>query len=692
MKRIVTTGLAILLAPVAIAAQDLSAREWNSPRARALAEHATTVRGEQLADSGLRTYKAQGRGYLVFLAQLGDGFTEPPKIVRTDQVASDIYWAAPNHSKQLIKGRRDTLLLPTDINYHKDHLGIVQNNFPSIIRIGDGDEVSDVPHPLSSAGLAAYDFALADSLQIVLGPRTLNVFELQFRPKDPSAARAVGSVYVDRESGAVVRMALGFTRAALRDKELEDISVILENGLIEGRFWLPRRQEVQIRRSGTWLDYPARGIIRGRWDISDYDVNVPVGPVFDGGPEIEAAPGSRITRGGEVTSPGFTFSGNLLDSLPSDVRSFASTDVAKLQSQARALIQARAIERARGVALNGRSVSDFVHVDRVEGIAVGAGVTLHPAPRVSLGGGADYGFSDKDFKPHVSLGYTSPGGLGLSLSAYRVLHDASIVPERSGLINSFAAQEFGSDYTDLYTARGGMLTLSLPPGGTVRPSFELALEDQGMAQVNARPATGHYEPAAAATAVREGRATLRLEMPALTLPGGIDASANVAVSAIHDRVKPLGDFPESYGMGVITASATRPFGTNTLALSFLGAGITNARVIPEQTLISIGGPVTAPGYDFHEFSGRRAIATRAEWRVKVPFVPVPLGGWGRAPATLTLAPYAHTAWIDGAGWRPSVGVGALTVFDLLRFDVARGVRDGRWSFYVDVSRDFWKVL
>lgn len=687
-----TTGLAILLAPVAIGAQETKAQDWNSPRARALVEHATTVRDAQLADSGLRTYKAQGRGYLVFLAQLGEGFTEPPKIVRTDQVASDIYWAAPNHSKQLIKGRRDTLLLPTDIHYHKDHLGIVQNNFPSIIRIGDGDEVSDVPHPLSAAGLAAYDFVLADSLQIVLGPRTLDVFELQFRPKEPSAPRAVGSVYIDRESGAVVRMALGFTRAALRDKELEDLSVILENGLIEGRFWLPRRQEVQIRRTGTWLDYPARGIIRGRWDISDYDVNVPVGVVFDGGPEIEGAPGSKISRNGEVTSPGFTFSGNVLDSLPADVQSFASTDVAKLQSQARALVQARAIERARGLALNGRSVSDFVRVDRVEGIALGAGVTVHPAPRVSLGAGASYGFSDRDLKPHVSAGYTSAGGLGMTLSAYRALHDASTVPERSGLINSFAAQEFGSDYTDLYTARGGMLSVSLPPGSTVRPSLELALEDQGMAQVHARPATGHYQPAAAATAVREARATVRLDMPHLTLPGGLDASANVAVSAIHDRVKPLSGFPETYAMGVVTADATRPFGSSTLALSFLGAGLTNARLIPPQTLIAIGGPITAPGYNFHEFSGRRAVTSRAEWRVKVPFVGVPLGGWGRAPATLTLAPYAHTAWIDGTAWRPSVGMGALTIFDLLRFDVARGLRDGRWSFYVDVNRDFWKVL
>ncbi len=686
-----TTGLAILLAPVAIAAQGVSSG-WNSPRARALAEHATSVRAAQLADSGLKSYKAAASGYLVFLAQLGEGFPEPPKIVRTDQVASDIYWAAPDRSKQLIKGRRDTLLLPTDIHYHKDHLGIVQNNFPSIIRIGDGDEVEDVPHPLSVAGLSAYDFAIADSLQIVLGPRTLDVLELQFRPKDASAPRAIGSVYVDNESGAVVRMSLGFTRAALKDKELEDISVILENGLIEGRFWLPRRQEVQIRRTGTWLDYPARGIIRGRWDISDYDVNVPVAAVFDSGPEIEAAPGSKITRNGEVTSPGFDFSGNVLDSLPTDVQSFATADVAKLQVQARALVQARAIDRARGLSLAGRSVSDFVHVDRVEGIAVGAALVVHPAPRFSLGGGASYGFSDNQLKPHASIGYVTTSGFGVSVSAYRTLHDASTVPERSGLINSFAAQEFGSDYTDLYTARGGMLTLTLPPRSALRPSLEFAVEDQGMASVNARPATGHYEPAAAATPVREERATLRLGLPGLDATGGLALSAHVAISGIHDRVKSLDNFPETYAMAVVTADAERQFGTNTLLLSFLGAGLTNARAIPEQTLISIGGPITAPGYDFHRFSGARAVSTRAEWRFKVPFVPVPLGGWGRAPASLTLAPYANTAWIDGAGWRPSVGVGALTIFDLLRVDVARGLRDGRWSFNVDVSRDFWRIL
>jgi hypothetical protein len=39
-----------------------------------------------------------------------------------------------------------------------------------------------------------------------------------------------------------------------------------------------------------------------------------------------------------------------------------------------------------------------------------------------------------------------------------------------------------------------------------------------------------------------------------------------------------------------------------------------------------------------------------------------------------------------------VGVGALTIFDLLRFDISRGLRDGRWTFSVDVSRDLWSIL
>src|SRR5215210_1987245 len=153
----------------------LNAQAWNDPRTLGLVQQATERRARQIADTALASYRASAHGYLTFLAQLGEGFTEPPKIVKADELSLEVYWQAPNLSKQWIVGRRDTLLLPTDIAYHRDHLGIVQNNFPSIIRVGEGDEVRDVPHPLSQIGLEEYDFAIRDSLRIALGPRNLEV-------------------------------------------------------------------------------------------------------------------------------------------------------------------------------------------------------------------------------------------------------------------------------------------------------------------------------------------------------------------------------------------------------------------------------------------------------------------------------------------------------------------------------------
>ena len=128
---------------------------WNDPRTTALVQRATERRLSQIADTALVDYKATAHGYVTFLAQFGEGFPEPPKIVKADELGLEVYWRAPDLSKQRIMGRRDTLLLPTDINYHRDHLGIVQNNFRNLIRIGEGDEVK--------AGMQLY--SLDDDMQ-----------------------------------------------------------------------------------------------------------------------------------------------------------------------------------------------------------------------------------------------------------------------------------------------------------------------------------------------------------------------------------------------------------------------------------------------------------------------------------------------------------------------------------------------
>jgi len=703
MKHSKTTALALVVALTASgtipwrgaagqnAAPDSNpAQPWNSSRALALATRATQRRAAQLADTALRNYKAEARGYLTFLAQLGEGFTQPPKVVKTDQIASDIYWRAPSYSKQLIKGRRDTLLLPTDIHYHRDHLGIVQNNFPNIIRLGDGDEVEDVPHPLSAEGLRLYDFALRDSLQIQLGPRTLNVYEVRVRPKDEHAPRAVGAVYIDRESGEVVRMTLSFTRSALKDASLVDVSVVLENGLIDGRFWLPRTQEIEIRRAGTWLDYPMRGIIRGRWEISDYEVNAPFAVDFNG-PEIQAAPGATVTSNGMVQTPAFKFNGGILDSLPPDVKAASDADVQRVQEEARSLVRAQSLARARTLALAGTRVSDFVHANRVEGMAFGGGLTQGLGNGMFASAHTMYGVSDHRWKGRALLSYTRPSGARWELSASDELRDASIVAERSGVINSLASQNFGSDYTDLFHVRSIALSAR---SATVRPiqlHADVAIEREDSVSAHATPENGTFERAFPATLWRQGRVTVGADIPAYTLHGwsGI-FSAHVDGIRGHrtDIITPW----HGFAGGAFTNELTRDVGTQQLVLQTMAAAVSTAPEVPAQRLPYLGGPITAPGYDFHTLVGTSAFSQRLEWRFKVPFVSIPLGAWGRTPASLTMAPFVNAAWTNRVQWRPSVGLGALTMFELFRADVARGLRDGRWSFNLDVSRAFWSVL
>jgi hypothetical protein len=141
-----------------------------------------------------------------------------------------------------------------------------------------------------------------------------------------------------------------------------------------------------------------------------------------------------------------------------------------------------------------------------------------------------------------------------------------------------------------------------------------------------------------------------------------------------------------------SGEAQWPAGPGTLVLGTAVAGVTGGSP-PPQELVRFGGITTGPGYSFHQFVGRYGLSQRAEWRVGVPFVPVPIPfSPVSSPPRATLAPYAHVACVEGSGCRPSVGVAGLFLFDVLRVDVAYGLRDGGWRFGVDASRVFWGIL
>ena len=665
------------------------AAEWNDARALDLAQRATIRRSAQLADTTLRDYSARARGYVTFLAQAGEGLTEPPKVVKADQLALEIFWRSPDQSKQRILGRRDTLLLPTDINYHRDHLGIIQNNFAEIIRLGDGDEVMDVPHPLSPRGMGEYDYRIADSLVIRLADRTIEVFQLSIRPKNDRLPRVVGAVFVERATAQVVRMAFSFTRVALRDTSLEDVAVILENGLIEDRYWLPRRQEIEIRRTGTWLDFPFRGIIRGRWEIREYDVNTGLPPSLFTGPEIVQAPPDRQAA--------FAFEGALLDSLPSDVRTVTGNDVRAVQDAARELVRAQALQRARGTSLQARGLSDFVRVTRVEGLALGSGVAQRLGGGLRVAGTARYAFADQRVRGSATIAWERASGAGLSLRAERQLGEIGTVAEGSMVRNSFAAQEFGSDWTSPFQRRQVVLRADLPPllDRRWRVAVETAIERHSRVNVNASPSRGSYEDTPAVTSDGFARASLLVRRPTALAFGGTEVSTAASFHAIRMRSS-----QRELGRATVDLDVQRPFGRNRLVLRTIASGVVGAEV-PLQYETWLGGPVTLPGMNFHAVRGRAGLSQRVEWQSPVPAPTIPLGRYGRVPGQLLLAPFALLAITDGRtstaiatprGVYPAVGLGAIGLFNLLRVDVARGLRDGRWMFSIDVTRDFWRVL
>jgi hypothetical protein len=496
-------------------------------------------------------------------------------------------------------------------------------------------------------------------------------------------------VFVERATAQVVRMAFSFTRVALRDKSLEDVSVILENGLIEDRYWLPRRQQIEIRRTGTWLDFPFRGIIRGRWEIRDYEVNTGLPPAFFLGDEIVLAPQDRRDA--------FQFTGALLDGLPSDVRTVTDGDVKAVQDAARELVRAQALQRTRGTAIQARGLSDFVRVNRVEGLALGAGLTQRLGAGIRVSAAGRYAIADQRVRGAGVLAWERASGAGLSLRAERQLGEVGLAPEGSIARNSLASQEFGSDWTSPFERRQLVLRADLPPvmERRWRVGVELAVERHRRSLVNASPSRGTYEPTPAVTESDFTRGTITFRRPtALAMLG-----AEVSLSSTIDALKPRSDAP-AFGRATIDLDVQRPIGRDRLVLRTIAAGAVGP-VLPVQYETWLGGPITLPGAGFHALRGRTGVSQRIEWQHGVPGPTIPLGRYGRVPGEIVLAPFVVVGYTDARtstasaadrGVHTAVGVGGIGLFNLLRVDVARGLRSRRWLFSVDVTRDFWRIL
>jgi len=680
--RLVATALALtgLGLPIRVGAQT-----WGSDSAVALARRAALRRSGAAADTTLHDYKAQAHGFLFFLGAFGEGLADPPRLVKADQLELEVYWRAPASSKQRVVGWRDQAELPTDINYHRDHLGIIQNNFGAAIRLGEGDEVRDVPHPLSPAGLDLYDFALGDTTIIALPEREVRVVALRVRPKSFDLPRIVGTLYLDAATADLVRMAFNFTPRSYLDGQLEDVSIVLDNALWEQRYWLPYRQEIEIRRRATWLDVPARGIIRARWEIDGYVFNVGLARSWFAGDEISFLP--------KAERDSFPWSEPLAAALENVAEPVRRDDLERVRAEVEQIAGRRALTGLRANRLGVRCLSDLVHANRVEGLAAGAGLVLRGGgERRELRLRASYGFADRRGKGALTV-VERQGRGAVDVSAYRDVRDVGDWPVIAPLQNSFAAQEFGHDYGDYYLAHGGRLTYRHGVG--VRGEWRAAASRESFRSlaVVATPANGRFRPNPALGGPPVDLVQLAFERRSEGFAVRRDLHVETMLEAGRE------DGGDTYVRLSGAGHVLLPVGATRLLIRAQGGGA-SAR-LPARRAFVLGGRGTLLGDPFRVWGGRRMGLVHVEWRVPVPFPSLGVGPYARTPRTFTLAPFAAMGWADrpvaGTPWLPTdgarttlgLGVEWLGVF---RCEAGFGTATHRMGITFDVSRDFWGIL
>ncbi|WP_411282284.1 hypothetical protein [Gemmatimonas sp.] len=675
---------------------------WRDALADSLVRRAIERRSVQLADSTLLSYSATAHGFLAFLAQLGEGVIIPPKVVQSEELQLSIAWWQPGRSAQRLIGRRDTTLLPADVGYYRDRYSVVLDNLPDRIRLGDGQDVRDVPHPLAGFAPRVYEYTMGSALRIRIPGREIVVDEVKFRPRDASQPAAVGSVYLDRETGAVVRLSMTFTRAAIIDKRIETLVVTLENALVRERYWLPRRQEVEVSRGSTWFDLPVRGIVRGRWEISGYTVNERIAQSTMLLPRWSAVP-----RDSAKTYP---FAGRIIDALPPEIQMASSEDVVRARVQAEAAIRSSMLSRPTTASVTGRGISDLARFSRTEGLAVGIGASHRSGIGVQVGGRVRYGFGDEQLKGQVAIGPVPAFGRTplIQLFAERDYRDLAFA-ERAGVTNSLGAALFGSDYTTQVETRAvGVIWRRTP---TSAFTWRLAYEGDRPLSVQASSVSGRFAPTLTAWDMAGGRAEVqgaggwvgvdeRSARGHWSLRVSAGAFEGNGKSSVTDptAIQPLRQPLVARAQGLV--QITKPLAGDRALFWQTFAGVAGGRDVPPQWLIFAGGPWSAPGYDFHAFASRAMLSQRVEFRQPIPAPSIPLKRWGKSPPHVTLAPFVQLLATGSgspdrptvAALRPSVGLGVLMFYDLVRADVARGLRGGQWRFAIDIDRGFWGIL
>ena len=666
--------------------------EFDDSATMSLVRLARDLRASGASYTRAVAYQARAEGHIYFYLERDDGGEPVP--MRVDQLAVDLYRSSDGRTRQILRGLRRQELLPVkDFRYYVDRLTAVQNGFGNRISIGQGRDVRDVPHPLGIEGEALYRYRIVNSLRLTIPtlPAPIRVHEVEVRPRRDDVPAFVGSVFLEGETGALARMVFGFTPASYIDPRTDRIHVRLEHApwLLprqgtppesntapwEDSFWLPYRQEVEVRREMPELDLPVGTVIRAQLEVTGYNFEPEFGPDFFDGPRV-----TMIPYGAADSTE---FREGLLDRMAEE--GLSPVSMASLEAEARQIARVQLVSGLPKTRLYADRVSSVLRANRAEGVHVGMGASFAPRPFLKLDGLVGFGFASRKVSATVRGRWAGDGGTTTTVELFgHQLRDPGPRSGASGTLNTLSTVFRNLDYSDPYFATGARLAVEhRMGGGGASLHLGVAWEDFG----------GVGEPWSAGLASGDRQRPLRPvgEGAFASGSGGFTMRwASVPAWSVKTRLTGTVGRWDGSGNATIAAGVDARLATQDLTRQArlaveVGA---SAGALPHQLHFFLGGRGTLPGHPFRAYGGRRFLLARGDASLTV--MPTWLtarllagaGAVGATPAAL------GDEWgaVPTDGLRGYVGAGLSTLHNILRIDGVWGLPGGAFELVFSVDQ------
>lgn len=592
----------------------------------------------------------------------------------------------------------------------------------------DGDDFW-FEHPLYPRYADAYRFTSGDTITLSLPDgRRVQAVQLQVVPRQADVHRMTGVLWIEPESGALVRAVyrLSDTFDAFRDipdlqeEEGEDLSFIpgllkpwtaeismisVDYGLWDFDVWMPRSMRMEgvvsagILHAPITLDYSyeLESVTTEQSLAEDGEGDLPevhfakrseamayvneLAFGFDVPYDLEVSNG-RESGGVEYLVPeDRTFLGTSPELPPpiwEDAPGFASDDELRESFDDLAALPQARLARTPTTFRWGLQRPDLTRFNRVEGLSVGARGQVRPQSALgplSITATARLGYGDLEPNLHLEIARETLKRR-IALNGYHELTSIDPDSRHLGLGNSLMAFFFGRDDGDYYRRTGA--SLEWTPPSARRRTFRVRGYAEYQRPVGVETDFAVFEFWKEGWAFRPNLiADEGWEYGGLVeispwwgtdrrlVQGGIDITLQAATGATD------------FGRGALVGSLVLPLPAELrLALEAGAGGVVGAPSI--QRLWYVGGPRTLRGYPPRQMGGESLARGRAELARIFPFGGVSLFSdyaWAGDPSAFALD--------DGFY---SIGAGLSLVDGLIRFDAAYGLRapkDLRIDFYLD---------